>query len=835
MITEKEHRKLKFLSKAMGLSATRTNFIESEAKAAHCPKAVSEKDAGRAEPAKKASPSKEPAVPACQIRWYGPDETVTVDSYVLQDPMVYVSDGSPNDYEGSCIDLRLEVAAPAPSCAASPALYTFYAQLSPSQRGSYLRWLATGRVGRLDNVWYVLLFLSGLERRLLRERSDAGLVRNEIVRLLETSASSDTLLMQLNGFLVYSLALGCAGHADDSHFELLFEKLRTNRSEDLLVVATAWYCKQRLPLPAAWALAIACRNPLVLNRAVPDEHAGRLRSLFKVRYAEQFGRGLILQVAKSYREIRYRPVNPTLRRAIGTPGSMTKPAMIADVLEQAEQFPLLAALLSRCIEDSVAPSRASVAKPTSIPHQVPAQGPSRGERTITVDGAGVGLPWRAEGRNSAQAAEPSEALGQREPLHRVPDLRWYGSSDSVAVGPYVIKDPMAYMSDGRPREEEASCIDTTLEVGKRAPVAIRTPRLLFHLCRDQPGPARDLSQVARRRPARAPHRHRLRVPVLLWSRAAASCRTAGPEPDRERSRSASGDLYVLGLVRRLSQPVLGVYARASRDRNAQGQVVRRRLRQVAASPRRRLFGRRTGLVLQEKRPAACLLGDPDCPPGPRSPRSVVLDRLSEQFNSLFEKRYHEQFGDGLVLKVSKSDRVLSYRPASPSLLSDFNRSGWSNEPIKIANVLGIQSQFSPLVAIWSSCIEELRPLSRVLAKGIEVDSREAFEALPGELKATVEHPDKQKWDPLVTEHTGEDGCALVESFEAGDDPWPRSATKLTPKQSHALAQTAEYVGLVIEPDARLTNRPYSWDDVVSLFGRRNDRACRPTRATWRRH
>ena len=85
---------------------------------------------------------------------------------------------------------------------------------------------------------------------------------------------------------------------------------------------------------------------------------------------------------------------------------------------------------------------------------------------------------------------------------------------------------------------------------------------------------------------------------------------------------------------------------------------------------------------------------------------------------------------------------MSYRPASASLLTDTDLCGRSFEPIKIPNVLGIQSQFSPLVAIWSSCIEELRPLSRVLAKGIEVDSREAFEALPDELKAKVEHPDK---------------------------------------------------------------------------------------------
>ena len=41
---------------------------------------------------------------------------------------------------------------------------------------------------------------------------------------------------------------------------------------------------------------------------------------------------------------------------------------------------------------------------------------------------------------------------------------------------------------------------------------------------------------------------------------------------------------------------------------------------------------------------------------PRSPRSVILDRLPEQFNSLFEKRYRDRFGDGLILKVAKRDR-----------------------------------------------------------------------------------------------------------------------------------------------------------------------------------
>ena len=211
---------------------------------------------------------------------------------------------------------------------------------------------------------------------------------------------------------------------------------------------------------------------------------------------------------------------------------------------------------------------------------------------------------------------------------------------------------------------------------------------------------------------------------------------------------------------------------------------------------------------------------------PRSPRSIVLDRLPGEFNALFEKRYREKLGEGLALKVSKRERSLAYRPASPSLLSGTGLAVPSLKPIMIPNVLGIQSQFSQLVTIWSSCIEELKPVSRMLAKGIEVDSREAFEALPDELKATIEHPEKGKWNTLVSEHSREDGYALVEISKLAALHGLEPRAKLTPTQSRALAQTAEYVGLAIEPDARITTRPYSWEDVVSLL-RREEGTCLP--------
>ena len=207
---------------------------------------------------------------------------------------------------------------------------------------------------------------------------------------------------------------------------------------------------------------------------------------------------------------------------------------------------------------------------------------------------------------------------------------------------------------------------------------------------------------------------------------------------------------------------------------------------------------------------------------PRSPTTIATDSLPDEFKTLFESRYREQFGAGLVLKASARNRPLAYVPASPSLLAECGEPGTSNLQIGIPNVLGIPSQFAPLVAIWTSCAQELKPLSRVPGRGIVVPSREAYLALPAELKATVEHPDQEKWDQIVFKHSGKDGCALVEvSALAALHGYPERA-RLTRFQSEVLAQTAQFVGRVIEPDARLTGRPYAWKDRVALLRRSLD-------------
>lgn len=200
----------------------------------------------------------------------------------------------------------------------------------------------------------------------------------------------------------------------------------------------------------------------------------------------------------------------------------------------------------------------------------------------------------------------------------------------------------------------------------------------------------------------------------------------------------------------------------------------------------------------------------------RTTRSVVIDRVPEQFMSLFMQKYHDRFGEGMMLKVADRDRLLEYHPASPSLLElRYSSSGWA--PVRIPNVLGVQSQFVQLVQIWNTCVEELRGYSRVVGKGVDITTREAWEALPPALRKDVDHPDAPLWDAVVTKHAHDDGFSLAPLAKFAEIQGFEQRERLTPTQSRALAQTAEDLGFAIAPDARITGRGYAWTAEVVLF------------------
>ncbi len=140
------------------------------------------------------------------MRWYGRHEALQVGGFLLEVPMVYASDGPAGVEEPSCIDLRLEIGRPTRTNMTAGWEFVPYAAMAVDQRSNYLNWLANGRPPRLSSFADRLLFLCGLERRLLIDHRDHEEIVTEVVRLLRVCDRSDPLAWNLSRFASFVLS-----------------------------------------------------------------------------------------------------------------------------------------------------------------------------------------------------------------------------------------------------------------------------------------------------------------------------------------------------------------------------------------------------------------------------------------------------------------------------------------------------------------------------------------------------------------------------------------------------------------------------------------------------
>lgn len=204
---------------------------------------------------------------------------------------------------------------------------------------------------------------------------------------------------------------------------------------------------------------------------------------------------------------------------------------------------------------------------------------------------------------------------------------------------------------------------------------------------------------------------------------------------------------------------------------------------------------------------------------PEAPKSVITHKLPIQFKQLFETKFISKFPGGFKIEPSVRKYKIEYRPASPSLLYNYqsNSKGTRIEPVEIINPLGKKSQFNKIFSIWVETIEELKPASRKINKGDPALTSQAYHALPDSLKQEIDHPEKSKWDQVIAEFNSEDDLIIVPINSLAALIPIEKRERLTPTQSKLLYITARDVGYVLIPDHRITGIPYQWDDSVALF------------------
>ncbi|MCO6439368.1 MAG: TerB N-terminal domain-containing protein [Phycisphaerae bacterium] len=213
--------------------------------------------------------------------------------------------------------------------------------------------------------------------------------------------------------------------------------------------------------------------------------------------------------------------------------------------------------------------------------------------------------------------------------------------------------------------------------------------------------------------------------------------------------------------------------------------------------------------VSRKRPLPSWLAFAVAEQSPQSQRSVVTKRVGDEFRVLFAKRYQEQFTEGLPLRTSKRERHISYRPASAVI---------DHASLAVPNALGIPSQFKLLSSIWNGCIDDLRKLSAVTREKTDAPlTAKAWEAMPPELRRSLEHPQNNAVCDLIAESADEDGHVFVRAGELARAMQVEKGDRLTIGQSRAIAATVEHIGFALEPDPRLTGKSYKADSLIAAF------------------
>ena len=193
---------------------------------------------------------------------------------------------------------------------------------------------------------------------------------------------------------------------------------------------------------------------------------------------------------------------------------------------------------------------------------------------------------------------------------------------------------------------------------------------------------------------------------------------------------------------------------------------------------------------------------------PTSYLRTPATRCAEEFDKLFVSKYHETFGEGLVLPRNKTKIKLVHRPASAGFrgYTDLSLS-FGNTP----DVTVLTGPINKLRQVVEAATKELEPFSRYV--GRNPDSRHALEGLL-QLPATLWPEGAQKALHALKARMGEGMIAmsfheLLSSLDA--------KTTLTRDRTLALARALESLNIGIEPDVLGGAKLPKADEKVVLF------------------
>ncbi|MCL2896381.1 tellurite resistance TerB family protein [Brenneria tiliae] len=190
-----------------------------------------------------------------------------------------------------------------------------FATLSPRCRGAYLDWLASDRSDASSPVGYVFIYFYGLERRILADGTQEAISDNEFKALFEEISRLRTVFQASGSFRHYATQLLemmiilrptlLSINSENEYF--------SSRSSLLFRLNLSTTVDKGQPVSADLALAWLHYFPDYTLRTPARRCHSEFSALFKQRYTQKYGDGIVVKANKTRLHLSYTPASGTLR------------------------------------------------------------------------------------------------------------------------------------------------------------------------------------------------------------------------------------------------------------------------------------------------------------------------------------------------------------------------------------------------------------------------------------------------------------------------------------------------------------------------------------------